>query len=194
MRITLAVALCGFIALFGVGLRKEEQAMAQVAYAGKVNAPDFPSGLDWLNTDHPISLHELRGKVVLLDFWTFCCINCIHVIPDLRKLEEAFPDELVVIGVHSAKFTTEQGTQNIREAILRYGIHHPVVNDKDLDIWNAYTANAWPTFILIDPEGKVYGRHSGEGVYDVMHPEHRCHGQGIRSSRENQPCPNPFCA
>lgn len=171
MKFALAVATFGLIALSCGSPLKEGQAMAQVAYAGKVNAPDFPPGLDWLNTDHPISLRELRGKIVLLDFWTFCCINCIHVIPDLRKLEEAYPDELVVIGVHSAKFTTEQGTENIREAILRYGLRHPVVNDKDLEIWNAYTANAWPTFILIDPEGKVYGRYSGEGVYDAMRPE-----------------------
>ncbi|MGA9119966.1 MAG: thioredoxin-like domain-containing protein [Bacteroidota bacterium] len=145
--------------------------MTEVAYAGKVNAPDFPTGLQWLNTDRPISLRELRGKIVLLDFWTYCCINCMHVIPDLKRLEAAYPAELVVIGVHSAKFTTEQGTENIREAILRYGIHHPVVNDKDFEVWNAYAAHAWPTFILIDPDGKVYGRHSGEGVFDAMNPE-----------------------
>ncbi len=170
MKTALAMAASVLIALSCGGPQKGEQAMAQVEYAGKVNAPDFPKGLDWLNTDHPISLRDLRGKVVLLDFWTFCCINCIHEIPELRKLEEAFPDDLVVIGVHSAKFTTEQGTENIREAIFRYGIRHPVINDKDLEVWNAYAVNAWPTFILIDPEGKVYGHHSGEGVYEVMHP------------------------
>ncbi len=138
-------------------------AMAQVAYAGKVNAPDFPEGLEWLNTDHPLSIKDLRGKVVLLDFWTFCCINCMHVIPDLKKLEAKYPNELAVIGVHSAKFTTEQGTDNIRQAILRYGLEHPVVNDKDFEVWNSYAVNAWPTFIIIDPDGKVVGKHSGEG-------------------------------
>ena len=143
-------------------------AMAQVAYAGKVNAPDFPEGLEWLNTDHPISLKDLRGKVVLLDFWTFCCINCMHVIPDLKKLESKYPNELVVIGVHSAKFTTEQGTDNIRQAILRYGLEHPVVNDKDFEVWNSYAVNAWPSFVVIDPEGKVVGKHSGEGIYDLF--------------------------
>ncbi len=170
MKPPIAAVALALLTVICAGRNREDQALAQIAYAGKVNAPDFPAGMDWLNTDHPISIRELRGKVVLLDFWTFCCINCIHVLPDLRKLEEAYPDELVVVGVHSAKFATEQGTENIRAAILRYGIRHPVVNDKDLEIWNAYTANAWPTFILIDPEGKVYGRYSGEGVYDAMSP------------------------
>jgi thiol-disulfide isomerase/thioredoxin len=159
------------LALVYGGLSEENCVMAAVPYAGKVNAPEFPSGLEWLNTNHPISLRLLRGKIVLLDFWTYCCINCMHVIPDFKRLEAAYPNELVVIGVHSAKFTTEQGTENIRQAILRYGIHHPVVNDKDLDVWNAYAVNAWPTVILIDPDGKVYGRHAGEGVFDAMNPE-----------------------
>jgi DNA-binding beta-propeller fold protein YncE len=147
---------------------QENPQMSQVLYAGKVNAPDFPKGLDWLNTDNPLSLRDLRGKVVLLDFWTYCCINCMHVIPELRKLEHKFSGELVVIGVHSAKFTTEQGTQNIREAILRYGLEHPVVNDKDFAVWNSYAVNSWPSFVLIDPDGKVIGKHSGEGIYELF--------------------------
>lgn len=142
--------------------------MPQVLYAGKVNAPDFPKGLDWLNIDRPLDLKALRGKVVVLDFWTYCCINCIHVIPELKKLEQKYSRELVVVGVHSAKFTTEQGTENIREAILRYGLEHPVVNDKDFTIWNSYAVNSWPTFMLIDPEGKVIGKHSGEGIYELF--------------------------
>lgn len=134
-------------------------------YEGKVNAPEFPEGLEWLNTDRPLYLKDLRGKVVLLDFWTYCCINCMHIIPDLKKLEAKYPNELVVIGVHSAKFTTEQESDNIRQAILRYEIEHPVVNDKDFLIWRAYGARAWPTTVLIDPAGKVVGVRSGEGIY-----------------------------
>lgn len=137
---------------------------------GVVNAPDFPAGAEWLNTSHPLSLRELRGKVVLLDFWTYCCINCMHVIPDLKRLEEKYPNELVVIGVHSAKFTTERETQNIREAILRYELHHPVVNDKDMRMWDSYAVHGWPTLVLIDPDGKEAGRYSGEGIYDVFDP------------------------
>ena len=165
---TLAIFIILLAFSCGGSSSKEKDAMAQVAYAGKVNAPDFPAGLEWLNTARPISIKDLRGKVVLLDFWTYCCINCMHVIPELKRLEAKYPNELVVIGIHSAKFTTEQGTDNIRQAILRYGLEHPVVNDKDFQVWNSYAANSWPTFMIIDPEGKVVGRHSGEGIFELF--------------------------
>ncbi len=135
---------------------------------GTVNAPDFPEGLQWLNTDRPLSLRELRGKVVLLDFWTYCCINCMHILPDLKKLERKYADALVVIGVHSAKFFTEQETENIRQAILRYDIEHPVVNDNQMLVWQQYAVRAWPTLVLIDPSGKIIGYHAGEGIYDIF--------------------------
>src|SRR5437867_4352277 len=96
--------------------QKEEDQMGE--YAGKVNAPDFPEGMQWLNTERPLSLRDLRGKVVLLDFWTYCCINCMHIIPDLKKLEKKYASELVVVGVHSAKFIGERETDNIRQAVL----------------------------------------------------------------------------
>jgi len=133
---------------------------------GNTNAPDFPEGMDWLNSDRAFALKDFRGKMVLLDFWTFCCINCMHVIPDLKKLEEKYDEELVVIGVHSAKFTNEKGTEAIRQAILRYGIEHPVVNDRDFKIWRKYGVSAWPSFVLINPKGKIIGVHSGEGIYE----------------------------
>jgi DNA-binding beta-propeller fold protein YncE len=126
--------------------------------------------MDWLNTGRELSLEQLRGKVVLLDFWTYGCINCIHIIPDLERLEAEYPDELVVIGVHSAKFTNESATENIRQVILRYGLEHPVVNDPDFEVWNTWGARAWPTIVLIDPAGNVVGTHAGEGVYDVVQP------------------------
>ena len=137
-------------------------------YTGKVNAPDFPEGLQWLNTEQPISIRQLRGKVVLLDFWTYCCINCMHIIPQLKKLEKKYPDELVVIGVHTAKFTNEQETDNIRQAILRYEIEHPVINDKDHTVWSEYAVRAWPTLMLIDPAGKVVGRLEGESGFEAL--------------------------
>ncbi len=137
-------------------------------FAGTVPAPEFPTNLDWLNTKGVLSLADLRGKVVLLDFWTYGCINCIHIIPDLKKLEEKYADELVVIGVHSAKFENEGETENIRNVILRYELEHPVVNDKDFEVWSTYGARAWPTLVLIDPEGNVLGYHSGEGIYDLF--------------------------
>ena len=85
-------------------------------------APEFPADLDWLNTSGPLRMQDLRGKFVLLDFWTYCCINCMHILPELKELERAYGNELVVIGVHSAKFDTEKTSQNIAEAILRYEI------------------------------------------------------------------------
>jgi DNA-binding beta-propeller fold protein YncE/cytochrome oxidase Cu insertion factor (SCO1/SenC/PrrC family) len=135
---------------------------------GTVNAPEFPAGLDWLNTSTPLRLKDLRGKFVLLDFWTFCCINCMHILPDLRKLETKYSQELVIIGVHSAKFQNEKDTSQIRDAILRYEIRHPVINDAALEVWQSYTVNAWPTIMLINPAGRIIGRLSGEGVYEPI--------------------------
>lgn len=140
------------------------------SYAGTVAAPDFLPGLDWINTAEPISLADLRGKVVLLDFWTYGCINCIHIIPDLERLEEEYADELVVIGVHSAKFTNEAETGNLVDIVQRYGLKHPVVNDKDFAVWNLWGASAWPTIAVIDPAGNVVGVRPGEGVYDALEP------------------------
>lgn len=138
----------------------------QEAFEGTVNAPEFPPQLEWLNTDRRLTLRELRGKIVLLDFWTFCCINCMHILPDLKKLEEKYPDELVVIGVHSAKFTNEQDTDQIRQAILRYEIRHPVVNDSDMEVWRNYGVSAWPTVVLVNPRGRIIAMRSGEGVFE----------------------------
>jgi thiol-disulfide isomerase/thioredoxin/DNA-binding beta-propeller fold protein YncE len=170
------VVLCVVILVLGVSAffinkaktpqSDEKESASMSEYEGKVNAPDFPGGMEWLNTDRLISIKDLRGKVVLLDFWTYCCINCMHVLPDLKKLEHKYRNELVVIGVHSAKFAGERDTENIRQAILRYEIEHPVVNDKDMVIWRQYAVRAWPTLFLIDPLGKIVGYTSGEGVYE----------------------------
>ena len=131
-------------------------------------APELEGGTAWINTGNPVKLKDLRGKIVLLDFWTLCCINCIHTLPDLAKLEKKYAKELVVIGVHSPKFDNEKDTNSIRKAVLRYEVHHPVVNDADRKIWDAYEANAWPTLALIDPEGNLVGTASGEGRFAVL--------------------------
>ena len=139
------------------------------SYAGTEPAPEFPSDLDWINTGGKrLSLAQLRGKVVLLDFWTFGCVNCMHVIPDLKKLEATYPRELVVIGVHTAKFANEGRTEAIRSVVQRYELEHPVLNDRDYDVWRNYGVNAWPTFALIDPEGRLIGTLAGEGHYEVL--------------------------
>lgn len=128
-------------------------------------APEFPAHLEWLNTDRRLTIGDLAGKFVLLDFWTYCCINCMHVLPELKKLEERYP-ELVVIGVHSAKFNNEKVKENICQAILRYDIEHPIIIDNNFEIWKIYGINAWPSFILIGPDRQIIGRASGEGIFD----------------------------
>jgi len=137
---------------------------------GVVHAPPFPLNLDWLNTDHPLTMDGLKGKIVLLDFWTYGCINCMHVLPDLKRLEKKYAKELVVIGIHSAKFTHEKQTDAIQTVIHRYEIDHPIVNDCDFQIWKAYNIHAWPSFMLINPNGRIVGTHSGEGIYPLFDP------------------------
>jgi DNA-binding beta-propeller fold protein YncE len=148
------------------GLLKGGKVSHEATLEGTVNAPEFPPELEWLNTNRRLALRDLRGKIVLLDFWTYCCINCMHVLPDLKKLEEKYPQELVVVGVHSGKFLNEHDSSQIRKAIRRYGIQHPVVNDADMIVWNAYSVSAWPTLALINPRGKIIAMRSGEGVFD----------------------------
>ncbi len=137
---------------------------------GPVPAPEFPGGHTWFNVEQPLTLAGLRGKVVVLDFWTLGCINCQHIIPDLKKLEEEFGNALVVIGVHSGKYDREHDDQSVREAIVRNGLVHPVVNDPEFDIWSSYGVRAWPTIYVIDPAGNVAGWRSGEGVYAAIQP------------------------
>lgn len=134
----------------------------------RVPAPVLSGDFEWLNTTKPPMLEDIRGKFVLLDFWTFCCINCIHILPELKQLERAFPNELVVIGVHSAKFEGERDINNIREAVERYQIEHPVVNDADLTIWKRYGVQSWPTLVLIDPNGEAVWVGNGERKFEDL--------------------------
>lgn len=137
-------------------------------FEGRVAAPEFPTGLDWFNVPAPLTMDGLRGKIVVLDFWTYGCINCIHMIPVLEQIEQKFADEVVVIGVHSAKFENEGQSENIREIVQRYNVHHPVVNDRDFRIWGAYGVRAWPSFAVIDPRGNVTALQAGEVPFDAF--------------------------
>lgn len=127
----------------------------------RVRAPELTG--TWLNADTTLTLADLRGKVVLLDFWTFCCINCLHVLDELRPLEQKYGDALVVVGVHSPKFAHERDLDALAAAVERYGVEHPVVADNDLTTWDAYAARAWPTLVLIDPHGYITATMAGEG-------------------------------
>ncbi|MBK6019017.1 thioredoxin-like domain-containing protein [Streptomyces sp. MBT53] len=130
----------------------------------RVRAPQLTGKGGWLNTgDKQYSLADLRGRIVILDFWTFCCINCLHVLDELRELEEKHRDTVVIIGVHSPKFVHEAEHQAVVDAVERYGVEHPVLDDPELATWKQYAVRAWPTLVVIDPEGYVVAQHAGEG-------------------------------
>lgn len=136
---------------------------------GLSRAPEIDRpGVMWLNCEKPLSLSDLRGRIVILDFWTFCCINCLHVLPTLHKVEQAFPNVVQVIGVHSPKFTAEHQSENVKAAIARYGIEHPVIHDPDMMLWQEYAVRAWPTLVLVSPDGYVIGQMSGEPDADRL--------------------------
>jgi thiol-disulfide isomerase/thioredoxin len=128
-----------------------------------VRAPEL-RGRGWLNTGgRELKLADFRGRFLLLDFWTFCCINCLHVLDELRPLEEKYGDALVIVGVHSPKFAHEGEEAAVKAAVERYEVGHPVLDDPDLVTWQNYTARAWPTLVLVDPNGYIVAQYSGEG-------------------------------
>ncbi|MCX5430514.1 thioredoxin-like domain-containing protein [Streptomyces sp. NBC_00257] len=135
-----------------------------MATRARVRAPELVGKGGWLNTgDQQYTLADLRGRIVVLDFWTFCCVNCLHVLDELRELEEKHRDTLVIIGVHSPKFVHEAEHQAVVDAVERYEVHHPVLDDPELATWKQYAVRAWPTLVVIDPEGYVVAQHAGEG-------------------------------
>ena len=135
-----------------------------MASRARVRAPELVGAGGWLNTGgEELTLPDLRGRIVLLDFWTFCCINCLHVLDELRELEEKHRDTLVIVGVHSPKFVHEAEHQAVVDAVARYEVQHPVLDDPELATWKQYAVRAWPTLVVIDPEGYVVAQHAGEG-------------------------------
>src|ERR1700757_2391200 len=130
----------------------------------RVRAPELIGKGGWLNTGgKELTLSGLRGRIVILDFWTFCCINCLHVLDELRPLEERYADVLVVIGVHSPKFEHEKDPAAVKAAVERYAVTHPVLDDPAMLTWREYTAKAWPTLAVVDPEGYLVSVMAGEG-------------------------------
>ena len=130
----------------------------------RVRAPELIGKGGWINTGgKELKLADFRGRALILDFWTFCCINCLHVLDELRELEEKHRDTVVVIGVHSPKFVHEAEHQAVVDAVERYNVEHPVLDDPELATWKQYAVRAWPTLVVIDPEGYVVAQHAGEG-------------------------------
>ncbi|MFI7385175.1 NHL domain-containing thioredoxin family protein [Streptomyces sp. NPDC049813] len=150
----------------------------------RVRAPELVGKGGWLNTGGTqYSLADLRGRIVVLDFWTFCCINCLHVLDELRELEEKHRDTVVIIGVHSPKFVHEAEHAAVVDAVERYGVEHPVLDDPELATWKQYAVRAWPTLVVIDPEGYVVAQHAGEGhahaiaaLVEELEAEHEAKG------------------
>ena len=131
-----------------------------------INVPEFDRDLQWLNVTEPISFDkQLIGKLCVLDFFTYCCINCMHILPDLEALERRYSerDGVVIVGVHSAKFDNEKSFTNILSAVLRYDIRHPVVNDSDAKLWHNLSVQCWPTLVVVSPRGRILLSLVGEG-------------------------------
>ncbi|MFI7352944.1 NHL domain-containing thioredoxin family protein [Streptomyces avidinii] len=150
----------------------------------RVRAPELIGKGGWLNTGgKELSLADLRGRIAILDFWTFCCINCLHVLDELRELEEKHRDTVVIIGVHSPKFVHEAEHAAVVDAVERYQVHHPVLDDPELATWKQYAVRAWPTLVVIDPEGYIVAQHAGEGhahaiarLIEELEAEHEAKG------------------
>ncbi|MFC9293104.1 NHL domain-containing thioredoxin family protein [Streptomyces sp. NPDC057011] len=150
----------------------------------RVRAPELIGKGGWLNTGgKELTLADLRGKCVVVDFWTFCCINCLHVLDELRELEEKHRDTVVIIGVHSPKFVHEADHAAVVDAVERYEVHHPVLDDPELATWKQYAVRAWPTLVVIDPEGYIVAQHAGEGhahaiarLVEELEAEHEAKG------------------
>jgi len=143
-------------------------APVEVAAASQQTAPDFAGITNWFNSK-PLSLADLRGKVVLVDFWTYGCVNCVNTLPHVTDLYAKYRDKgLVVVGVHTPEFPFERSASNVQAALKRHGITYPVAQDNDSKTWNAYSNQYWPAQYIIDQNGKIVFQHAGEGRYDEI--------------------------
>jgi thiol-disulfide isomerase/thioredoxin/sugar lactone lactonase YvrE len=158
---------------------------------GITRAPELDHpGLVWLNVAQPLSLCDLRGRLVILDFWTFCCINCLHTLPILQRIERAYPADVAVIGIHSPKFDHERDPEAVANAIRRYDVQHAVAHDPESGLWEEYCIRAWPSLVFISPDGMVIGQMAGE-----PDPEMLFHGIGSMLEHfrdEGSLCPSAF--
>jgi thiol-disulfide isomerase/thioredoxin len=129
------------------------------------SAPEFAAG-DWINSE-PLTLKSLRGRVVLVEFWTFGCYNCRNTLPAIKSLDARYREKgLTIVGVHSPEFADEKKLENVRGEIAELEIHYPVVTDNDYATWRAYDVAAWPTIFVLDKSGRIRWMHVGEGAYD----------------------------
>jgi thiol-disulfide isomerase/thioredoxin len=166
-RTQVAAVMLATLCLAGLPLRgKGAEVDVPVTVADAIRtAPDFAGITNWLNSG-PLNLADLRGKVVLVDFWTYGCINCARTLPYVTKLYDTYRDKgLVIVGVHAPEFPFEKSTANVQAALKRFGIKYPVAQDNDLKTWNAYNNHYWPAQYIVDQNGKIVFEHAGEGQY-----------------------------
>ena len=138
---------------------------AEYKSAESATAPGLATG-DWINSE-PLKLNNLRGRVVLIEFWTFGCYNCRNTLPFVKSLHDRYQQKgLTVIGVHSPEFEEERKVENLRREVISLGIRYAVVTDNDFQTWSSYHVEAWPTTFLLDKQGRIRWMHQGEGSYD----------------------------
>jgi thiol-disulfide isomerase/thioredoxin len=165
----LTVALCtvAFGVTIGVGQDQTASPSHELVDAQRT-APNFVGIDHWLNSA-PLTITDLRGKVVLVDFWTYGCYNCVNTLPRVTRLYDVYRDRgFVVVGVHTPEFPFERSTSNVEAALKRHGIHYPVAQDNEFATWNAYRNQYWPAQYIVDQNGKIVFEHAGEGQYDEM--------------------------
>ena len=182
-RTRVALRWAAALALMVVGGEPARSAGPAPAAKASADLSGLELGTDWINVGGPIHARDLRGKVVLLDFWTLCCINCHHILPDLEKLEEKYKDQLVVIGVHTPKFPAERELEIVRAKVNEYRVKHPVVSDADQAIWNRYGVHSWPSLLVFGPDGKLVDQYRGELGGCVRENLDRYIGQLIAEAR-----------
>lgn len=156
-------------AIYATGLTKQLlipfRSTAEYESSESATAPELATG-DWINSE-PLKLKDLRGRVVLIEFWTFGCYNCRNTLPFVKSWDDRYREKgFTVIGVHSPEFDDERKVENLRREVSSLGIRYPVVTDNDYQTWNAYKVEAWPTVFLLDKQGRIRLMHVGEGDYD----------------------------
>ena len=169
---TLAAAGIAAVSFIGNGANAVASAVVSAggssvgsAIPNQTKAPEFAGIEGWLNSQ-PLTMEGLRGKVVLVDFWTYSCINCINTLPYIKQWHEKYKDQgLVVVGVHTPEFPFEKSTANVQAAIKRFDIRYPVAQDNRYATWSAYHNRYWPALYLVDAQGKIVYQHFGEGQY-----------------------------
>jgi thiol-disulfide isomerase/thioredoxin len=168
-RRTLLTAFAGLavIAVATPGFAGDASVPIQLAEAHAA-APNFVGISKWFNSA-PLSIGDLRGKVVLVDFWTYGCYNCVNTLPYVTKLYERYKDKgLVVVGIHTPEFPFERSAGNVQTALKRHGITYPVAQDNESATWNAWRNQYWPAQYIVDQHGNVVFSHAGEGQYDEI--------------------------